>query len=332
MGIKNLTSFLNEFCPEAIQQTTLTELSDGNKKYAAVDVSIFLYRYKYKGNKLIPKFFEQINRLRINNIIPVYIFDGIPTKEKQAEIQYRKSKLINKQNKIDSLNNEINNTSDINKINELKSIITNLDNKIISVTKDDIFQVKYMFDLLNIKYLQAKGEADLLCSKLCSTGVVDFVISEDMDLLTSGSKILIRDFNIYNNKITTYNLEVILNKLNLHYEKFVELCIMLGCDYLKRINGVGPKKSYKCITKNNSIETILEELKDKNIEDDYLVKFNRAKDIFMDYNIDYLGNYSIKIDKLFDNQLDNIKTFLMKYTKLSEKQIMNRIKNIYNYI
>ena len=272
----------------------------------------------------------------MNDITPIYIFDGIPDQLKQDTINTRKNKLIVKHNKIEELKKELQNTTDVSKLSEIHNKINNIDNKIISVTKDDIYLVKCLFDLLNIKYIQAQGEADLLCSKLCSTNIVDFIISEDMDLLTSGTKLLVRDFNIYNNKITVYNLSKILEQLNITYEKWVELCIMLGCDYLKRINGIGPKKSFKYIKEYNNIFDILNELKTKNIivDEKYIEYFEKSKKIFMTYNMDYLENIDnlVKIDKLYDNQIDNIKQFMFKYTTLSEKQILNRIKNIYNNI
>ena len=89
MGIKNLTSFLKEYCPNSIETINLFDL---NNKKAAIDISIFLYKFKYKTDLLIPKFIEQINRLRLNKIIPVYIFDGIPPKEKNDIINDRQEK------------------------------------------------------------------------------------------------------------------------------------------------------------------------------------------------------------------------------------------------
>jgi flap endonuclease-1 len=331
MGIKNLTSFLQEHCPTGIREINLTELSG---KKAAIDTSIFLYRFKYKANRLIPKFLEQINRLRINNITPIYIFDGIPPEEKKDVIISRQNKQKEKKVLMDNLEKEINETDDLEQKNKLKLKLYKLDNKTIHVTKEDIQQVKYLFDLLNIKYIQAQGEADLLCSKMCSTGKVDFVISEDMDLLTSGSKLLLRDFNIYTNRATIYDLTEIITKLEISYEKFVELCIMLGCDYLKRPIGMGPKKSFKLIKECGSIDAIFSNMKEKTavLEDNYCEKFKKAKQIFTTYNMDYCGDVCVNIESLFDNQIDNIKIFLNKYTGLSEKQISNRIKNIYTNI
>ena len=334
MGIKNLTSFLKTNCPQAIKEITLKELYG---KKVAIDISIFLYKFKYKSNNLIPKFVEQINKLRIHNIIPIYIFDGVPSIEKKDVILDRKEKLNFKEKQVEELKLSLQNETDLNKIYEIKTNITKITRKILKVTKEDIIAVKLLFDNLNIKHLRAQGEADFLCSKLCKEGIVDFVITEDMDLLTSGSKLLLRDFSITSNRAILFNLNEILKHLNISYEKWVELCIMLGCDYLKRINGVGPAKSLKYIKTFNNISEILEEIKKKNtdIEENYIEKFNNAKKRFMDYNIDYLDcdlNKLVCIEPLFINQKENIIKYLKSNTLLSEKQISNRIKNIYNNI
>ena len=70
-------------------------------KKVAIDISIFLYKFKYKSNNLIPMLVEQINKLRIHNITPTYklLFDGYPSIEKKDVILDRKEKLNFKQSK-----------------------------------------------------------------------------------------------------------------------------------------------------------------------------------------------------------------------------------------
>ena len=109
MGIKNLTSFLKSNCPQAIKEITLRDL-DGKK--VAIDISIFLYKFKYKSNNLIPKFVEQINKLRIHNITPIYIFDGIPSIEKKDVILDRKEKINFKQKQIEELQDSLKNETE----------------------------------------------------------------------------------------------------------------------------------------------------------------------------------------------------------------------------
>ena len=332
MGIKNLTSFLKDHCPETITQIYLNEF---NGKKAAIDVSIFLYRFKYKGNNLIPKFFEQINRLRCNNITPIYIFDGPPGPEKDNVMLIRKSKKEEKFIKIDKMRTEMTQTSDLEEKNNIQKKIDELNNKIISVSKEDISEVQKLFDLLNIKYVRAKGEADLLCSKLCTDNIVDFVISEDMDLLTSGSNYLLRDFNIYNNKATMYDLNCIFKTLDITQDQFIELCILFGCDYLKRICGLGPKKSFKFIKQGLSIDKIIDNIQENKYKynnefnkDTYINDFNKSKHIFMNYDLSYIDMTLFKPFVKSSINRSNVIDYLTKFTKLSYKQIINRLKNI----
>ena len=64
MGIKELGSFLQRECPEAIYNV---KLSDRKGTKCAVDVSLFLYKFKYSnGENFLEKFIELINRFKIN--------------------------------------------------------------------------------------------------------------------------------------------------------------------------------------------------------------------------------------------------------------------------
>ena len=343
MGIKELTPFLKNKAPGSIKIVNLNEL----KGKIAIDISIFLYKFKYKTNNLITKFLDQINRLHLNNIEPIYVFDGIPPEEKKETINSRKEKIIDNNNKLSIIIDDIKKYKDQYETSNDENIKTHLssldeqkrklEQKMIRITKEDINNVKYFFDMLNVKYIQAEGEADLVCSYLCKHDMVDMVMSEDMDILTSGAKILIRDFQVSNNKITKIDLNIILTTLNMSYEKWVEFCIMCGCDYIKRIPGLGPKISYKYLTeypdKNiNEIIDIIKNTKQLNIPENYFVNFKKAKDIFMIYNMPDINNIKNLVERnntLFGNQRDNIRSYLLKYTSLTERKIDNRINNIF---
>ena len=344
MGIKDLTSFLKEHAPDSITKTSLSEFS--NKK-VAIDISIFMYKFKYKNKNIIEKFLEQIYRLAMNNITPVYIFDGIPPKEKMDTINQRKEKFYENIDKLKELQSELETTENMDidaniknvKMASLKININSINDKLIRITKEDISKIKYFFDLFNIKYIQADGEADLLCSKLNKLGIVNMVMSEDMDILTSGASILLRDFLVSNNKITKIDLQTILQKLNFTYEQWVDFCILCGCDYLKRIPGVGPKCAFKKISLKNVdsisvIDDIINNQKNKNkdIDSDYKNKFMKAKHIFMDMDNVNLEKYKTYIEdkgELYDNQLKNIRHYLFKHTSLTDLKINNRLKAIF---
>jgi len=47
------------------------------------------------------------------------------------------------------------------------------------------------------------------------------------------------------------------------FEQFIDLCILLGCDYCDTIRGVGAKRAKDLMDKHRSIEKILENLDTK---------------------------------------------------------------------
>lgn len=51
-----------------------------------------------------------------------------------------------------------------------------------------------------------------------------------------------------------------LDGLGLTMNQFVDLCILLGCDYVDTIRGIGPKKAVDLLQKHKSIEAILANL------------------------------------------------------------------------
>ena len=94
-------------------------------------------------------------------------------------------------------------------------------------------------------------------------GLVYGVGSEDMDTLTFGSPILLRHLTASEAKklpITEISLLAALEGLGISMDSFVDLCILLGCDYCESIKGIGPQKAVKLIQEYGTLETILENL------------------------------------------------------------------------
>lgn len=55
-------------------------------------------------------------------------------------------------------------------------------------------------------------------------------------------------------------MEKVIKNLELSTEEFVDLCILLGCDYCPTIRGIGRKKGLELIQKYRTIENILENI------------------------------------------------------------------------
>jgi flap endonuclease-1 len=329
MGIKELNPFLqqNTAC---VEEWDLCCLKD---KKVAIDTSIYLYKYLYGNGNHLDKFIQQIYRFRLNKITPIYIFDGKPTHEKKMEIENRANKKKNNRLIIDDLKQkckvEVNSDEKVKLEKELKIKQA----KVINVTRQHIIDLKYMLDLLNVKFIQADCEADIICSQLYINGKVDMVLSDDMDLLASGTGVLLRGFSVNSNKINVYNLEKILKQLELTYSQWVDFCILCGCDYVKRIKKMGIKTSFKLVKRYNTIENIISNIADKfQIYDNYLENCINARKLFTNvggYKDEY-NNLEITMDDLYDNQLDNIKEYFVKNTRFDISKIDEKLTVMYN--
>ena len=331
MGIKNLNAFINKYAPEGVTEEELTSL---NINSIAIDTSIFLYKFKY-SNKFIDSFIQQASHFMKSNIIPIYIFDGAPPKEKQDVLDSRKEHKMKISNNVAMLELKKEQAQTPEEKNIISKEIEKERRKCINITRDDITNLKLVFDIIGVRYIQPNCEADLVCCELYKKGLVQACLSNDMDFLPSGAGILIRNYNL-SNRVLKYNLNTILTKLGMNYEEFVDFCILCGCDYTCKIPRLGNETAYKFIKDEKlNIEGILEK---------YVGETSVYKKFVMPNNFDYnsarflLKNEKNKnisfnvINRDFRKKINDItineREFIKNLTNYSMNQLMNRIKVI----
>lgn len=225
MGIKKLSKYIRED-----NLDYKIKLSDLAYKKVAIDISVLLYQIiisiRNSGDDLrnnkgevtshILGLFNKTIWLINHNIIPVFVFDGKPPEFKNDTIHNRKEIKKKAFKKLQECTNEK------DKIKYLK--------RTTSLSLEQIIQSKELLSLMGIPYLQASGEADVLCAKLCEMNIVDYVLTEDMDILTFGANRIIK--NIFRKgEIRVIEKLNILKKYDLTYKQFIIFCIILGCDY-----------------------------------------------------------------------------------------------------
>jgi len=66
--------------------------------------------------------------------------------------------------------------------------------------------------------------------------------------------------------ISEIRLDKALEGLGMSMPQFIELCILLGCDYLEPIKGIGPKSALKLMKEYGSLEEIVDHLREKQAE------------------------------------------------------------------
>lgn len=356
MGIKNLNKFLKQYTKNGIKEININKYQN---KIICIDTSIFLYKFLYSGN-YINNFINQILKLWNYNIHPVYIFDGKPSSSKNNILDKRKNIKNNKKNKVLKLHDDNNilisnfvgenkNFIDenkniisedlINKIEKNNQEINKIKKTIIEVTNEHIINLKKLFDCLGIKYIHSKTESDILCSELINDNIVDACLSEDMDFLTHNCQYLLRNLNYHNDNCVEYYLPDILNDLKLNLDEFIDLCILMGCDYTIKIKGIGPINAYKLITKYRNIENILENNTHLNIDNNF--NYNNAREMFKNKNkCNYTRNdlkctninYNELTEILNKHKIKNIDNLIVKIKKLEFLDNSNTIDNFFKKI
>lgn len=325
MGIKGLSKFIKTYAPSGIEEITTTDLYGMT---ICFDTSILLYQYvialKGHGNAIINNAGIDVTHIHATlmktfsilkkKMNPIFIIDGKPP---EIKIDTLKNRLKIRQDATNKLNNTIN-LSDDHKNKLIKQSIV--------ITKDQMEECVQIFKLLGMPVIQAKQEADAQCAYLSKTGIVDAVASEDMDLLTFGTKILLRDIN--KKVIYKYILSKILDELKLTHLQFIDLCILLGCDYCPTIEKLGPKHAYELLKIHGSIENIILMNDNKyEISDEFMERFQNAREYFLQPPVYTKNEFSeVRWNTPFHSQLKHLMINKYSYEEVELETQLAKMK------
>lgn len=222
----------------------------------------FLIAVRYEGmqltsvdgettSHLMGTFYRTI-KLVEKGIKPVYVFDGKPPDMKSGELVKRAERREEAQKSLDKAT-EAGDQADMDKFNR----------RLVKVTKEHNNEAKELLKLMGVPYIEAASEAEAQCAEMVKSGKVYGVATEDMDALTFGSNILLRHMTISEARkipVQEIHYEKVLKGLELNQDEFIDLCILMGCDYCDTIRGIGPKRAFELITKYRCIEEILKNI------------------------------------------------------------------------
>ena len=187
MGIKGLNNIIKKYSPECV---TLNDISKYNNKKLAIDSSILLYKFKYANKAENSHILGIINRIKfymMNNILPVFIFDGTPCEAKKiCTISKRHANREKTYVRLEELRS-ISPKSDDEK-QKIDEEIEKISSQMIIIKKHHIDECKELLRLSGIPYLTAPDDAEKYCAFLQENGMVDYTVSDDTDAITFGCK------------------------------------------------------------------------------------------------------------------------------------------------
>lgn len=228
MGIKNFYKFLLKYAPKSITKKRIT---DYENKIIGFDANLLLYKIIYalrirgveikNGEHIVTHIHTLLLKLIIfkkYNIQAVFVFDGIPPKIKQEEIKKRDIQA---------------------KINEKRY-------KMKTVSEQEISECVELIKLFNYPIIFSKCEADSQLAELSQNGIIEYIASDDADILLFGGKVILKNFTVDKKKeILEINLKKILKYSDLNQNQLIQTGILFGCDYSGTTMSID--KAYKLV-------------------------------------------------------------------------------------
>lgn len=249
----------------------LAIILDKDEIKCAIDGASTTYILKRAhGNKYPQILTNMLSSVVRAGIYPIICFDGKKiSPEKEAEIKKRQeSRLINFQKLVEA------------KKNDEEAKVAQLSKRMNRINDKDVSNVDEVCSKLGIQMYICDGEADSVCAKLCELGFCDFVLSSDMDILVYGSPRLATYIKIdKRNYITEFTLDTILTKYNLTRDQFIDMCILMGSQFMKLSKKIKFKEAITLICENKCIEKIWEDKNYSFLKQD-LLELDKTRKIY----------------------------------------------------
>jgi 5'-3' exonuclease len=232
MGIRGLTGLLR--WNNAEQKNPDWATLKG--KVVGIDILGFLYKAKANQQSIFNYLARLIAACRKHGIEPIPIFDGKPPSEKRNALKQRSELRVLSDAKKRILEHDLE-TVPLNNAQRLtiESALRTLALNSSFLTSEERDQAKQFFYACGVLCLNATGEADNAIAYFARRGDFAAVISNDLDFLTRGVEtLLVPQSHTYPGDVhgwQLYSLPQILTNLKFTYQQFLEMCVLMGCDY-----------------------------------------------------------------------------------------------------
>ena len=292
MGIRGLYKLLEVGAPGAVQ---IRDCKEYERCRVAVDAMVYIEQ-ALKGGPPGPVLrngagkvtshlqgvFMRTARLLQAGILPVYVFDGEPPRAKDWVLRKRRQERMQAEEELKAARE----AGDLERVEKLSK-------RVLHATPEQLEQCKRLLRLMGVPVVQAPGEAEATCARMQADFLVCVVSTEDSDALPFGTKRLVRHMKTSKNKVVMgvalkkndvleIDLESVLRELGLSMPEFIDLCILMGCDYCDTVRGVGPVRALKLMREHRSIEKLVAELEPEKykVPEGYLESVKRAREVF----------------------------------------------------
>lgn len=340
MGIKGLMKLICDNSPEAVIES---DISNYFNRKIAIDGNLALYSFLavVRSNEIsygqvyltddqglttshLLGVWSRCLKFLKKDIVPIFVFDGgapdlksaeINTRKKKKEIAIEKYELAKEQGDVEEMSKQ--------------------SKRNIRVSSDIIEESIKLLELMGIPYVVAPCEAEAQCAELVKGGKAYAIGSEDMDTLTCGGPILLRNLNYSESKskskpIREIHLDKVLEGLDMDMYQFIDLCILCGCDYSEKIKGIGPVRALKLIREYGCIENILDNIDRTKYKVPKDFPYMEIREYFLNPEVTKASEFSKKDFCLQKPDPEGIYDFLVEEKNFNPSRITAGLKILEN--
>ncbi len=256
-----------------------------------------------------------------HGVVPIYVFDGIPSMLKQKTIQARMQR---REQAYEDWQKAVKEGRE----EEARTYAQ----QATRVTKHIVADSKQLLDAMGISYISAPSEGEAQASYLCKEGMVYAVGSQDYDTLLLGAERIVRNMaitgkrklpkkNIYvsvDTELASLNDTLAFNSID--RKQLIWIGMMLGTDFNIGVKGVGPKTALKIAKASKSLEEVTSYLREK-YQFSFEVEPKELEDMFMKPEVKEFGRDEIDRMKEIKPNKEDIMRLMCAEHEFSEDRV-----------
>lgn len=228
--------------------------------------------YNIQTTKYCDRLKHKLNLLKQHNITPIFIFDGdlLPSKKHTNDLRKERKQKIRDEIMALLKRNEIARANALMK-------------QCVSISKEMLQNVIQMLRNENVEYIVSPYESDAQMCYLQKIGYIDYIMTEDSDLIAFGSDKILYKFDGTN--VYEFDRSKMKNATdNVFSENVLEICVLSGCDYLPSIKGIGLATAHKIYKETMCYKSAIQKIGiKKTIPENYVNEFERALITFKEH-------------------------------------------------
>ncbi len=210
---------------------------------------------------------------------PCYVFDGPPPDLKSATVEERRERKEEAQERYE----EAARRGDEAEMLKHAQRATSLDQPQVETSVA-------LLDALNVPWMEAPSEGEAQAAYMCREGDVDTVGSQDYDSLLFGAPVLVRNLTIRGRggqdlDPVRYDLDDVLDTLDMTREELIEVGVLVGTDYNEGVHGVGPKTALDVVRDGETRERL--EVGDPDCDLDEILELYLDPEVTDDYTLEW---------------------------------------------